>query len=376
MKSLNPPGRFLHKVELSIESGDINDDEEYWSEVEDYKALAKISQALREGAPAFRAAHGKARKSQRSSQRRRNSIPASKNDEHQPKTRKSKRCKTQSPPTEAAIRASITADMDISPPYYEDDAEGTADLHLDVENYTTLFNHNQMQSYKNAPYSNTEYGMGYANDTNISRFDQLRPLNSHPMVPWVDYHASISDVANAIPPSPQALRPSATSFAMPNLPATSHVQVPPTPYEMQYEQFDPYSFLSPKPNDNKIEDKKPSALKREYSLSFSESELHEDSEFINPFEGDEINVGMPDSRTNHTTTIKMWELPYTTPNDPFPSPHVTPPARGLSFEGIGNVPSGHFLGDRKSSVTPGEKEKTADESNQNDRNRNTHSDRK
>lgn len=375
VKSLRPPGRFLHKVEPPIESGDINDDVEYWSEVEDYKALAKISQALREGAPAFRAAHGKPRKSQRSSQRRRNSTPASKNDVLQPKTRKSKRYRTQSSPTEAAYqRASITADMDISPPYYEDNTEDTSGLHLDAGNYNSLFSHNHMQSYKNSPYSNTEYGtrygsfVGNANDAdNNSRFDQMRPLNSHPMVPWGDYHASISDVANAIPPSPQALRPSATSLTMPDsLPTTSYIQVPPSPYEIQYEQFDPYSFLSPRPNDSKIEDKKPSALKREYSLSFSESELHDEAEFTNPFEGDDVNVDIPDS---HTTTIKMWELPYTTPNDPFPSPHVTPPARGLSFEGIGNVPSGHFLGGPKSSAasSPGEKEKTANDRNKMER---------
>jgi hypothetical protein len=130
---------------------------------------------------------------------------------------------------------------------------------------------------------------------------------------------------------------------------------------MQYEQFDPYSFLSPVPSGHqnndakKKEHSKPNSgsLKREHSLSFSESELQDEvGDFTDPFEGDDQHLKEDDVLTSrkHATTIQMWELPYTTPNDPFPSPHVTPPARGLSFEGIGTIPSGHFLGSRKSSV--------------------------
>lgn len=369
VRSLKPPGRFLHKIETPQSRDNIHDDEECWAEVDDTKALAKISQALREGAPAFRAAHGKVRKSHRLSSRRRNSVPGLKKDENQPQKRSPKRRMTESPPIEAYQRSNVTADIDISPPYYNDDAAANT---LDVDNYDSLFNHNQMQSYMNSPYLNAGYqpSSGYeghagiaSDDVHSDRFDQPRPLNSHPLVNMCDYHASISDVANAIPPTPLTLKPRITSFSgmgpMPNL----YGQVPASPYALQYEQFDPYSFLSPVPNTNtKSEASKSKTIKREYSLSFSDSELEEEiGDFTNPFEdnvvvmSDEKGAAAP-KPTNHTTTIQMWQLPYT--NDPFPSPHVTPPARGLSLDNIGSVPTGHF-GSRKSSVTSsGERDET------------------
>lgn len=47
--NLDPPGRFLQREELPGESGPV------WVEIDDMKAMAKTSQALREGAPAIRA---------------------------------------------------------------------------------------------------------------------------------------------------------------------------------------------------------------------------------------------------------------------------------------------------------------------------------
>jgi hypothetical protein len=356
VKSLKPPGRFLHKIDAPGTSGGIIDDEEYWSEVDDTKALAKISQALREGAPAFRAAHGKTRKSQRSSQRR-NSAPGSKKTEADCmyKTRSSKRRKTESP--EAAYhRSTMAADLDISPPYYNDNSAAAAaggDIRLDVDNYDSVFNHNHLQSYKNSPiFSNMGHPAaheGYAGiASNDNRFDVPKPLNAHPLVNMFDYHASMSDVASAIPPTPLVLKPRMTSFTgIDSLPSL-YAQAPASPYAMQYEQFDPYSFLSPVPTNNRAEVSKQNKLKREHSLSFSESEL-DTGDFTNPFDHDEEQAKEASLPNKHTT---QWlELPYTSPNDPFPSPHVTPPNRGLSFENIGHIPSGHFLGSRKSSVT-------------------------
>ena len=54
VQSLDPPGRFLTKDEdpMSLSGGTT-----WWVEIDDVKAMAKTSQALREGAPAIRATH-------------------------------------------------------------------------------------------------------------------------------------------------------------------------------------------------------------------------------------------------------------------------------------------------------------------------------
>lgn len=60
VRDQSPPGRFLQKV---VEKGPVNINiRTAWAEIDDSKALAKISQALREGAPAFKAQHGKEKK--------------------------------------------------------------------------------------------------------------------------------------------------------------------------------------------------------------------------------------------------------------------------------------------------------------------------
>lgn len=58
--SQNPPGRFLQKCTSS--KGD-DADGEWWVALDKDKVMAKTSQALREGAPQIRAAHGKEKKS-------------------------------------------------------------------------------------------------------------------------------------------------------------------------------------------------------------------------------------------------------------------------------------------------------------------------
>jgi hypothetical protein len=404
VRSLRPPGRFLQKTEAPVANDNISDDVDWWTEVEDTKALAKISQALREGAPAFRAAHGKPRKSQRTSQRRRNSLPPKKKLE--PK-RNPKRCKTESPPSAAAYqRLSMAEDMDISPPYYIDDAAGT-DVQFDVGNFETVFNHNQIQSYRNAvddPMAG--YGVATGRQDSLlgtdNRFDQYRTLSSHPLGNLGDYQASISDVASAIPPTPPTHgKRRVTSFISSDLLPSQYIPSQVSPYSMQYEQFDPYSFLSPVPSgqnlsipnhtnqinhicDQKIEASTSSSLKREHSLSFSDSELHEEvGEFTNPFENEEPlsqaaqqKATDNDSQNKYTkpsTTFQVWELPYTTQYDPFRSPHVTPPTRGLSFGGIGTIPTGRFLApSRKSSLTSSDEgDKAPKSGQQNSRNQNT-----
>lgn len=61
VRSQEPPGRFLQKIVEGGKKCDPHGIAGRWVKIEDSKALAKISQALREGAPAFRALHGKER---------------------------------------------------------------------------------------------------------------------------------------------------------------------------------------------------------------------------------------------------------------------------------------------------------------------------
>lgn len=52
VRNQNPPGRFLQRDQSSVTGGVT-----WWVEVDEIKAMAKTSQALREGAPSIRAAH-------------------------------------------------------------------------------------------------------------------------------------------------------------------------------------------------------------------------------------------------------------------------------------------------------------------------------
>jgi hypothetical protein len=295
-----------------------------------------------------------------------------KTTQYEIKTRSSKHHKTsESPNVEAAYNRA--AGINIS------SSTAGADTSLDVGNYDSLFNHNQIQSYKNIPFSNTRYQrpeyehyVGITTEGNNNRFDQCRPLNSHPLVNMRDYNASLSDVANAIPPTPPTYqKPRATSYTTPESLPNIYTQAPVSPYAMQYEQFDPFAFLSPVSSGDQysssriqqVASSNPSVFKRENSLSFSESELQDDiGEFSNPFEGDEVINKTEKSNSNDDTkerakTIQMREVPFIMPNHTSPSPHVIPPARCLSFEGIGDIPSGHFLGDRKSSASSNHQQK-------------------
>jgi hypothetical protein len=75
VRSLNPPGRFLQRDPNSVTGYS------WWIEVDSNRALAKTSQALREGAPQIRAAHkeelGEKMERARKSRRRSRSVGAS-----------------------------------------------------------------------------------------------------------------------------------------------------------------------------------------------------------------------------------------------------------------------------------------------------------
>lgn len=399
VRSLRPPGRFLHKIPDKSSGGSNDLDENgYWVEVDDIKAMAKISQALREGAPAFRAAHGKSKTSKprkSSPPKRRNSLPEAKPYTKRRKTRSATRSLETSPEQKSMAIMPPPIGMDVSPPYLDDDMGEPMppldpDPHLDVGDFETLFNHNNHHNNKYRQNNNNHFAFGQLGTSN--RFGQYSTLNSHPLVPMGDYHASISDVANAIPPTPEAAKKQrAMTITTPILLPVPDTPPEVPPYSLHHDHLDPYSFLSPaslshasgmhsprKSNDNvngemKAHAKSTMVFHRGHSLSFSEGENHEVGEFTNPFENEDQIMGILKSNHNHRngnhnsgnhtrhqsegepyvkqpSALHMWENSnVNVPTEP--SPHVTPPPRGFSFGNIGSIPNMSFLRSRKSSAS-------------------------
>ena len=80
VRNQNPPGRFLQRDQSSSSMGVT-----WWVEVDEAKAMAKTSQALREGAPSIRAAHkddfqGERRRSRKSKKTAENNTNDNEND--------------------------------------------------------------------------------------------------------------------------------------------------------------------------------------------------------------------------------------------------------------------------------------------------------
>jgi len=187
VKAQRPPGRFLQKVKDPGRPDPYNISG-WWVEIDDTKALAKISQALREGAPAFRATHGKKKKSQqqtkmgsqRKSTRRRPKKRGSmemmmmmEEGESSPDSPKRKDPPTM-PLTPLPAMPSLGLDNTA-------DDTGNSKQELDVL-YPTANNVFATQT------SGRNNGNGGGN-----------LLSSYPLLHMQDYTASINDVARAIP---------------------------------------------------------------------------------------------------------------------------------------------------------------------------------
>ena len=117
VQELSPPGRFLQKFDDSPRGRyTVNG---HWTEIDDLKALAKISQALREGAPAFRALHGK--KGRKKHQQSKQSKPPERTSTRRTQKRKgSSRHNRKAPPalvsTSAGMKKEVLESMPPLPP--------------------------------------------------------------------------------------------------------------------------------------------------------------------------------------------------------------------------------------------------------------------
>jgi len=351
VRALKPPGRFLQKFNTD------------WIEIDDAKAMAKISQALREGAPAMRAAHGKKATKRRSSDSARSPSPQRRESKRRAKKRKfDDYVPSEEIPAGENLSSSIAAvsSAPLTPPpslegnedhYHHDDlmkndaynyfdnTGGLNDLLLEQSNGALAVAGRDLQPQG-----------GNYNGSFIS------PSYSHPLVPFGDYRVSLSEVANAIPPTQNEEKLHRANNVTPNL-----TSLPPPPFSPG--GWDPLSFLpsTPKlaraavegmngqsffpltpvytpgtatmptsPDDANAQgqafslQQKPSSVRREHSLeaslgSFS-NPLDNGSNFSNPFEND----------SNHFRQYPLPALPI--PN------HIGQPQRGLSFGTIGGLP--------------------------------------
>ena len=338
----SPPGRFLQK--LNDGKSDLNDPYKisgWWIEIDHIKSLAKISQALREGAPAFRALHGKkekGRKKKNAAQRKSARTKYKKSDTGPATTRRSKR---KAPPRTMEM-ASAAAMPRLPVP-----AMGNQHGHdLDV-----LF-----------PTSNnffsTESGSGTV-------------LSSYPLVHMGDFLSSMDEVAGALPPTPPTVRktriqvPPATMATAAKLEVCGKCtspnllpKVPNTPLVSPYGEakaaWDAISFL-PNLSPGTHSDRAPfstqragvgmqPSLQRTHSLSFSDGDVHSVGSFNDPFENDNNhNQERPDEFEAYMPPIRP-SLDDLQDDPRFPPPLAQTPPHVLSFGRIGSVPSGPARG--------------------------------
>ena len=301
VRDLIPPGRFLQKASSDAAAGggssSVHTDEGWWEEIDEVKAMAKISQALREGAPAFRAAHGSGRskKAQSNVSKRRPSVTTSTESPKQGKRKsastkqislqqpKAKRraskttaAPTPTPTTEAAFVTSATPDNSYTA--YEMDTKLPAATHLtannnhgqphplDIGELSRLFSFNSHSNNSGSSNGNGLHigaGKGNGNGKGKGRNNHTTPLSPHPLVPNSDFTASIADVAAAIPPTPPAFkkrkvtaftaRKASGNVITPHLLPSTTTPPPVSPYEggestdlMSAENnWDPLAFFSP-----------------------------------------------------------------------------------------------------------------------------------
>jgi len=343
VRSVSPPGRFLQKHN----SG--------WIEIDDAKAMAKISQALREGAPAMRAAHGKKATKRRSDSTRSPSPPR-----RESKRRAKKRNFDDYVPSETVPASSnllspnvAISSAPLTPP---PSLEGNEDYHhhddlMRNDHVYNYFDHTgglnelllEQSNEASAAAAATAAGRDlqpHGGDYKAS-FISPSSYSHHPLIPLGDYRASISEVANAIPPSQIGEMPPRANNITPTL-----TSLPPPPISPG--GWDPLSFLpsTPKHARSSVEVMGQSffpltpnhaatsaptspydanAQGQAFSLQQKQSVRREHSldaslgSFSNPFEND----------SNHFRQYPQLGLPI---------PNLGPPQRGLSFGMIGGMP--------------------------------------
>lgn len=377
-----PPGRFLQKfIDKDNKRGQHESDRYgfaistagHWFEIDDAKALAKISQALREGAPAFRAAHGKKARAGASSKskrkggsRRRGSRHKKEEEEHE----LSPGAKRKSPPRmeEATTRGGTMEvvrmqEVELTPPFPERRVVTRGGAAV-----PPLPSNGRDQLDVLFPTNNNIFATeNYRADSGDNDL-----LNSYPLVHMGDYNASIDEVARAVPPTPVATqnpqRPSTppsvgtepgmcTTPSYPQTPngAVNMNMVSPgfSPYGAAKAAWDAITFMpNLGPSDHSPIHKKPKMRtaqqhQRVHSLSFSDGCSL--GSFDNPFENDDrreltkSREPEPEEEADRAARGPSTEVFNTFP-PPLPSPWVQDRARnpapphGLSFGRIGGIP--------------------------------------
>lgn len=272
-----PPGRFLQQVTSrntkSLHPYNVGG---WWVEIDDTKALAKISQALREGAPAFRALHGKKGK-------KREQCTTS----HRTSTRRmQKRKDTEGVPSREKRKEPCALESGVS-------------VASHVESLPSSFpmnTHNGRELDVLFPTANTMFASEKRNGL---------VLDSYPLVRMGDYTASMNDVARAIPSPPTAKKtrvPATTTDVRPdaqpsggcatpkflpalNTPLVSPGISPPAEADTAWDAIAFLPNLSPTAGNHGEYHKKPS-LERIHSPSVSDSDVRSIGTFNNPFEND------------------------------------------------------------------------------------------
>lgn len=354
VRKLNPPGRFLQKVSTnsSAELCMANSDDGWWEEIDEVKAMAKISQALREGAPAFRAAHGKGKgnKNKEQSSRRRSSTggvamsagakPSKRKstlDKHisfetSPKIKRRSSMANANPSPDVDAKASPSPPTAGHVPFSHDTDQHMHDHDLEIGELNNIFAFNNDSDELAIGNDNGKAMENVKSQGMISK--GAPPLEPHPLVPNSDFNASIADVAAAIPPTPPTVKKQSVAslyhenafgnVITPHLQPSSSTPPPVSPYETAQagpglmsptHHWDPLAFFSPTTpkavtnlNSEKIGEqsliKTPSSfyMNRTHSLSLSDlNDFHgsELGEFTNPFENeDELKCAKSSSNSS------------------------------------------------------------------------------
>ena len=205
VRGLSPPGRFLQKQR------DEDGQDEHWVEIDNAKAMAKISQALREGAPAMRAAHGKTSAASAKRRQSDSSIPPPARRQSKRRVKKRRYEDMVLPEvraTSSSSRLKTEATLPLTPP----PSPGHHDL-MDNHEYSYLYHSGELPGLLDHSHQvsaasgmHTEPGDpvgGESTPLAISSAPFISPGGySHQLIPFGnDYRVHISEVANAIPPS-------------------------------------------------------------------------------------------------------------------------------------------------------------------------------
>lgn len=320
VRALNPPGRFLHKiVEGSNALDSVSSVTGWWLEIDDAKSLAKISQALREGAPAFRALHGGKigqRKKHTSSQRKVTNRKQKKKDAHDVYLRDTRKARPE--------------DMEVTP------ARATRPRSANERELGTLF-----------PTANNNVFSVENHNGNLS--------NSYPLVHMGDYNVSLDEVAlsGLAIPSPQSTEKIKASVQEQEARSEGKCSTPKLQLTLDTPFVSPgfspcadakaaqeaVAFLSDMSPTSSTNSSKKKTLQRVYSLSISDGDVRSVGSFHNPFENDS------DNNKQEAPPLPELDLPHPREDaNVFPPPHLTQPSPdGLSFGRIGSFQVGSNL---------------------------------